>query len=519
MTSLTSRQEARPSVGRAEGIALGCVVTVFALVLGLWAVLVPPFEAPDEQAHFDTALHLATGDPWVGPGDQRYLRAVQAAAGEATADQTAFPPASRSTVQELRTADPGIDRGAVDQMTQHPPTAYVLQAVVLRLVGFEHLRWDHALLTLRLADAALVLPLPLLAWAAVRRITRSPRAAVVGAASVLAVPELASIAASVTNDALTYLLGGVVTAVLVRVLTGDRRHRVLVALGLALGALVLTKGTGLPAVPVVALALVLGPDAPPWGRRTVETLGTLLLAGGVGGWWWVRNLVVHHTLQPDGYAAIRPPQSFPPGEGPDLATFVDVSWGTVIRTFWGSFGSNASAALSPWLVVPVTLVTVGVVAVLAFRRGPARRAAVVLAVFPVLLLAGQTITSARAYLVTASVVGTQGRYLFPSLVALVVLSALAWRRLRTGRRRTGALPVALTAAALAMSCTGLVTAAARLVPGSGYAVWSEGAPGSTAIAASGVAALAVAVVALAALARTPASLPRGGLDGLAAEPR
>jgi hypothetical protein len=518
MPSRPTTQPDRPRVGRREGLTLGLVVAVFALVLGLWAVLVPPFQAPDEKAHFDTALHLAIGDAWVGPGDQRFLNAVQAAAGQAAAGTDAVPAASRATVQELRAAHPGFDVGAVDQMTQHPPTAYLLQAVVLRVVGFEHLRWDHALLALRLFDALVVLPLPVLAWAAVRRLTRSPRAAVVGAAAVLAVPELASIAASVTNDALTMTLGGLVTAVLVLALTGDRRPRVLLSLGIALGLLVITKGTGLPAVPVVALALLLGPGAPAWGRRLVETAGVLLLAGAVGGWWWVRNLVRYGTLQPDGYAAIRPPRSFPAGQGPDMLTFVDVSWGTVIRTFWGSFGVNAFAAMSPWLLVPLTLLTVGTVAVLAFRRGPARRAAVLLAVFPVLLLAAQTVTSIHGYLTTTSVVGTQGRYLFPSVVALIVLSAVAWRRLPLGARAFRVLPAVLATGAVVLAAVGLGTARVRLVPGVGYAVWSDAALGGIATGLLAVLALLTAVPMVIRVARMP-STPRTGADSQAHPPR
>ena len=74
---------ARQPVGGAERVALVLVVVAAAVLLGLWAVLVPPFQAPDEKAHFDSALHLALGDPWVAPGSQHVLAAVQAAAAEA----------------------------------------------------------------------------------------------------------------------------------------------------------------------------------------------------------------------------------------------------------------------------------------------------------------------------------------------------------------------------------------------------------------------------------------------------
>lgn len=506
-------------MGRPERLALTLVVAAFAFVLGLWAVLVPPFQAPDERAHFDSALHLAIGDPWAAPGEQHLLNAVQSAAGQAAAGTETVPPGTRPTIGELRTAHPGVDAEAVDQMTQHPPTAYLLQAAVLRAVGFEHLRWDHALLALRLFDAVLVLPLPVLAWASVRRLTRSPRAAVVGAAAIVATPELASIGASVTNDALTMLLGGVVTLFVVLTLTGDRRVRTLLALGVALGALVLTKGTGLPAVPFVGAALLLGPGAPRWGRRLLETVGTLLVAGVLGGWWWVRNLVLYGTLQPDGYASIRPPQPFPPGQGPSVLTFLDVSWGTLTRTFWGSFGGNASAALSPWIVVPLTVLTVGVIAGWAFRRAPERRTAVLLLVFPALLLAAQTLTSIQGYRTTTEVVGTQGRYLFPAIVALVAVSAVAWRRLPLRGRGREALPTVVTALAFAVAAAGLVTARVLLVPGSGSAVWSEAGPGSVAVAVLGGVAFLLAIASVVAVHRVPSERRTGAADTPPRPPR
>ncbi|MDP9735427.1 hypothetical protein [Curtobacterium sp. 260] len=84
-------------------------------------------------------------------------------------------------------------------MTQHPPTAYLVGALVLKAVHFAGLRWDHAVLVLRLVDVAAVTLLPLLTWASVRRLTRSPRAGLVGALALFGVPQLASIASSVST--------------------------------------------------------------------------------------------------------------------------------------------------------------------------------------------------------------------------------------------------------------------------------------------------------------------------------
>lgn len=444
-----------PAVTRREGLGVALLTAVFGLWLVLWALVVPVFQAPDEPAHFDAALHVATGGGWPAPGALHVSNAVVAAQQEQAAAAGSSDPATGastwSTTSELLAAHPG-DSATVNQMTQHPPTAYALDALVLRAVHHGSLRWDHAVLALRLFDALLVTPLALLAWAAVRRVTRSTRAALLAPLALFATPQLASIGASVTNDAPVLLLGGAVVWLAVRLLTGDLRLRTLVALGVVTAALVWTKGTGLPAVPFVGLvAVVAGAGVLPLARRLLRALVVLGTTAVLGSWWWLHNLATYHRLQPDGYAALRPPADFPPGEHPSVLHFADVSWGTIARTFWGSPGQRAQVSIGDLLTAVLTIVAVVVVVGWAFRRprsGPDTRAtAWCLAVLPLLLLALQTASSARAYLDTTQVAGTQGRYLFPALLALLVLSALAWRRLpRTaGGRRVLASGIAVVA--------------------------------------------------------------------------
>ncbi|MDR6571957.1 4-amino-4-deoxy-L-arabinose transferase-like glycosyltransferase [Curtobacterium sp. 320] len=449
------QSEPHPVVSRSEGLWVAVLTAVFGLWLVLWAIVVPAFQAPDEPAHLDAAVHVATGSGWPAPGTLHVSNAVQAAQRE----QVAGDSSTWSTVSELLAAHPG-DSTTVDQMTQHPPTAYVVDAVVLRVLHYGSLRWDHALVALRLVDALLVTPLALLAWASVRRVTRSPRAGLMGALALFATPQLASIGASVTNDALTFLLGGVVVWLATRLLTGDLRRRTLVGLGVALGLLVWTKGTGLPAVPFVAVvALVAGAGVVPFRRRVLRAAVALGVAAVIGAWWWLRNLWLFRTLQPDGYAAIRPDRPFPDGQGPSVWHFLDVSWGTLARTFWGSPGQRAQVSIGDLLTAVLTLVALVVLVGWAFRRGRTRRTAWTLAVFPALLLLLQTASSAKAYLDTTEVAGTQGRYLFPALLCLVVLSAVAWRRLPLPGRGTAVLPRMLAVALPAIGLWGLAVAA------------------------------------------------------------
>lgn len=164
--------------------------------------------------------------------------------------------------------------------------------------------------------------------------TRSPRAALGGGVALFATPQLASIASSVSNDAPVMLFGAVVTWLAARMLPGDLRRRTLVGLSLALAAIVWCKGTGLPAVPFVAVVvLVAGAGTLPLARRVLRTVVAMAVSGALGAWWWLHNLLSTGHLQPNGYEQYRPPKPFPPGEGPSLRTFLDVSWGTITRTF------------------------------------------------------------------------------------------------------------------------------------------------------------------------------------------
>ena len=463
--------EVHPRTAAWERVTIAVVTVAFAVWLVVWALVVPVFQAPDERAHVDATVQVALGHEWAPPGDLRILNAVMAAQQE----QASTPAAGWSTVTELLQRSPG-ESGTVDQMTQHPPTAYLVGAAALRVAHYGDLRWDRAVEVLRLVDVAWVAALPLLAWATVRRLTRSPRAALVGALALFAVPQLASIASSVSNDAPVMLLGAVVTWLATRMLTGDLRRRTLLGLAVALGALVWCKGTGLPAVPFVAVVVVAaGAGALPLVRCLGRAVVVLGVAGLIGAWWWLHNLVAYHHLQPNGYEQYRPPKPFPPGEHPSLLHFLDVSWGTITRTFWGSPGGGAQVSIGAVLTAVLTVVALGVVVGWGFRRGPELRAVLCLAVFPALLVAGQTWTSANAYLSTTFVAATQGRYYFPAVVCLVAISAVAWRRLPRSTRGRRLLATAIAAVSVVIGWYGLGVVGAWFWNGARGPLTAEGA--------------------------------------------
>lgn len=406
-----------PPVTRAERHTIAFLTVAFVAVCGLWAVLTPIYAVPDEHAHLNSSIRLTQGLTWPAPGDARLKPEVAGARAEGE-----IPAEDRSSFDELES-----DERGVDQMTQHPPLYYGFGATVLTIVDYEQRRADQALLALRLAGLIFVVPLPLLVWNSTRRLTRSPRAAIVAAAALFAVPQLAQVLGGVTNDGMTILWCSIVAWLTIRWMTGDRRLRVLVALGVVLGLALLTKGTALPFIPFTALVLLIWPRDAGLSRRCIQAFGALALAFVVGGWWWLRNIIVHGDLQPSGLAGTRETRPWEPGTGPDFVQYLDLLWSNMTVRFWGEFGL-LDYPLPEVLTDILSVVSVVVIAGYAYTRHPRRLQTIVLSLLPLLLVLMLVANTWRHFVRTQLPAGMQGRYLFVALVALIAVSAVAWMR-------------------------------------------------------------------------------------------
>lgn len=446
--------------------ALALVTALVVLTGGLWAALTPAFRAPDEPQHVNSVLRLAYGGGWPPAGEALVGPAVDAARDQAALATDvpgrhldregvpAFvgvpptPDAERGTVTggnaladplPPRTDTRHLDTTAVDQMTQHPPLYYAVAAGVLRATGLAEARWDLQLLALRLFDVILLAPLPLLAAAAVRRLSRSRSAALVAASFTLFVPQAGHILGSVTNDALVTLTGAATAYLCVRALTGDLRTRTAAALGAAVGLGLLTKVMAAFALPVVVAAYLLASG--PRGRRAAGAL----LAGGaafvVGGWWWLRNLLVLGTVQPVGI-----PDRFPEAESRGLWYFLRTVVTSLTRSFFGNFGWLELRL--PDAVFWTAAVVVAALCALAVLRGPARRATAVLLLQPAALWCGVLVNAWPDYAAHGWISAVQGRYLFAGLLALSAGVALGLLAL-LGPRLRRATPWVVAAAGLA----------------------------------------------------------------------
>jgi 4-amino-4-deoxy-L-arabinose transferase-like glycosyltransferase len=435
------------------------------LVAALWTVAVPAYRAPDEAAHLDLIVYLAEGHPYpdydgrffgneVGLDTDRYL--IVLTQPWPRFDAADAPPRDdRPDVDDLGGTKP--DKGArrydktragypyvYNQMPQHPPLYYLAMSSVLRaeralLPGDSLTSLDRELGLLRLANVLLITPLPLLAWATVRRLgVVDRRAGAVAALLPLCLPQFTHIGAAVNNDNLFTLLGAVLGWLLVGVGRGRRTWRTDVAVGVVLGLALLTKAFALMFVPWVVAAYLLCA----WTtRRWRATALMALLAGGVGAlvgaWWWIDNWIRYDQPAPTTESLTRTVQQRPPGFSADRVEFLWTFSGRMISHTWAWIGMGTPKFELPRSVVmsltEAALAAI-VVAVWTARRGLSperglRRWDAVLVSVPMVLV---TLFVARRawglYGTTGKFAFIQGRYLFGSLLGVVALVGIGASR-------------------------------------------------------------------------------------------
>ncbi|WP_322778613.1 DUF2142 domain-containing protein [Frankia sp. Cas4] len=434
------------------------VTGLFSLLLACWSVLVPQYHAPDEPNHVDAIMRLVQGDGWPRPGNAFVtadgVGAIAVSPFGSPADPydlTVDPVPERDAVARSarpawdRLANPGQPPGSIQQLVQHPPLYYWVNATILAAFpgGGDTLRWDVTIGLLRMISVAMVAPLPLLAYAATRRLHPSPLAATVAALTPFAVPQLVHIGSSVNNDNLLVLLGALVTVAVAHILTGDTSARTAGWTGLLTGLALLTKSFAVVLVAMVGAAYVIS-----WLRGARPSRSSIALCSfmiiGAGGWWWLVNIIRWGAFQP------RTP-GFPPGRyvGSDWTVYWSWMSQGLLGRWWGSIG---------WyevdLPLPLVLAASGVVAGLAAcavirTAGRRNRTNLVFMLWPTsALLVVVAVGAAMHVADTGHITGVSGRYLFTGFTGIAVLVGTGTATLRPRFARW--MPLALLTAAVGM---------------------------------------------------------------------
>ncbi|PWH13121.1 MAG: hypothetical protein DDG58_14630, partial [Ardenticatenia bacterium] len=328
-----------------EPLWLGIILALYLALGSLYAMLTPPWQAPDEPAHYNYVRHLAEHGrlPVLHFGDypHAYLEHLKAAR---------FPP--EMSIASLR------------YESWQPPLYYLLATPVYRL-------FQGNLVALRMLSVLLGAGVVVTAYRLLRSGFPSRSALALGAAAFVAfVPMHLAVSSSVNNDVLAELLIGLTAWYVLAGVAQPERHlgwRGQLLGGVLLGLGLLTKLTyyyvalplfalglgwrhrnlitvvrGYPVTWGVALLLAL-----PWYGRNVALYGWPDLLGK-----WHHDAVVIGQLRTADYLS---QVGWP--------AYLQHFFTTTFQSFWGQFG---------WMAVPMdarTYTLLGVLSALAAMGG------------------------------------------------------------------------------------------------------------------------------------------------------
>lgn len=382
-------------------LLLALILLTYAALGVLYALYTPPWQVPDEPAHYNYIRAIAEDGVLpvmeAGDYDQAYLDLLR---------DERFPP--DLPIEPLTYED------------HQPPLYYLLIAPV-------YLLFDGALLPLRLVSVALGVALLVIAYGLTCTLFPDrPFLAVATTALVAFLPQHVAMTAGVNNDALAEVIVGTALWMVVRI-----AKRSYWSLGLALGLAVLTKMTACVVLPVAILAMWLRTRRegrpPGWAAQVGQVL---LIAALLAGPWLVRNAAVYGWSDPLGLARHN---SVVEGQFRTAELLADCGWSgliaqflrTTFQSFWGQFGWMAVPFHPPIylaLLLPTGLLAAGFLGWLLDRRRPRL---VPVQADGLRLLAASALLTLVLYLVyNATFVQHQGRYLFPALIPLALGTAL-----------------------------------------------------------------------------------------------
>ncbi len=420
---------------------LGLIIAAYLILATAYAVITPPWQTPDEPAHYNYIRQLV---------EARSLPVLQAGDYQG------------SLLEDLKArkwpADASVD--ALRYEGHQPPLYYVLAAPVYALAHLV-LGTRGVVIALRMVSVLLGAVVVALAYVITRRaLPEMPVVALAAAGFVAFLPMHLAITAAVNNDTLAELILSAILLLSLERLLGRMRHRRFVIGGAVLvGLALLTKTTiYLPAVALPAAA-----ELGAWWRRNrfglgaaLGTLATLYFGALlISGWWFIRNMDVYGPSDPFGWTRhdtivfaqqLRMSQYM--AQTGLLRALREGAW-TVFQSFWGIFGWMGAPfpAGVYWLLAGLTaLAAVGLALLAASGRRP--RPALWLLVVPIVcVLAGLVGYNLKF-------VQFQGRYLFPALTPIAVFFALGLREV-TAREHERVLMALSVAAVFALALFGL----------------------------------------------------------------
>jgi 4-amino-4-deoxy-L-arabinose transferase-like glycosyltransferase len=481
------RASRRRGIGRPPLPLLALLIAVTLLGVA-WALVVPAFQAPDENSHFAYLQSLAERGDLPGDAGRNYRSTEQELASDAVnSDQTAQQLGTKSEWSK-RAYDRWRDQadalstpvrkdgGGVNPASSNPPLYYLSEVPAYKLADGGDL--FSRVTAARLGSLPFLLTTVIATWLLAGEVFGPNRVLQLASAAVPGLlPMMTFISSSVTPDSLLFALWSLALWLGARILRkGGGVLEIAVLLGVT-GLAVATKATSYALLP--AVVLVLGGTV--WRTRRVPRKAIMVVAAGVvafaiaaGGWYVVARLndrpaaaqITEGTRPADfnerefvGYVW----QFYLP-RLPFLEHYGPIDWPVTpyeiwVKQSWGAFGwlEVRWPRQVYWVFALVTAVVAAgaLVAILRRRRTVNLLLLAFFATVLASLLAGLHWNEYRIAEVDGALVN-QGRYLFPTigLAGLALGAALTVLPVRARPPALGAVLGAL--ATLQLFSLGLV---------------------------------------------------------------
>ncbi len=399
------------------------ILLAFVILSGVYSIITPLFEGPDEIWHFAFANHLANGGglpvfdaarpaTFLRNGAHPPTYYLLVAAIIAPIDRSDFP-----AEYHFNLANPLITQGA----TGTAPNLLIHTAR-------EDWPWRDTALAAHLARFVSIALNALALWGAwqiARRVLHDEQLAVWALAIAAFVPQFVYGAATINNDALaaattTWLLYAVLRWL------DDQSIRWTAITGVMLGLALLSKIGLIALLPVPALAIVLHALRNPhhsrqnWRRLLTQALIIYGIAFIIAGWWYIRNWSLYgDPLAWREWQALTGAGRVPPSIGDFIGDMIGL-----FGTFWIDFSLRVDRTWWPVFGM-ITLAAIAGLARRAIKREwplDWAKLLIALSVFALLL--------ASAVRYSLNIYNIHGRLLYPSLAAIGVVLALgfsAWK--------------------------------------------------------------------------------------------
>ena len=466
--------------------SLALLLAVVAVIGIGWALIVPPWQSPDEFDHFAYTQSLAENFSLPGNPHRQDDASDESTASTAVgAYATSFFPSSvppqwdPATERAYLQAENGphppsrSDGGGPNGAESNPPL-YYLYADIAYLADHDGTAFGRLYLT-QLWGVMLLIGTTIGAWLLAGEVFGRRRVLQLCCAAVTALLPMATfMSTSVNPDALLIMLWTFALWLGVRVIDRGANGRDVAALCAVIAAGILTKATSYALVGPAAIAVLLGVMRRPAGTRRrgllVSGAASLLLVVPVVGWLWFA-----HHLGRAGINAVGPSNTHPP----NLVNFLNYVWqfylprlpfaaparvtgGLPAYDIWfkgalGEFGW-LDVPLPGWVYAFAAAVTAFVIAwaIVIIARSWSRRIREIAGFFALTVVALLVLLHVSAYLL--AIVGggefLQGRYLLPLLGLVGLTVALVVRSIPPGGRTvaaTGILVGLLVLQAIALS--------------------------------------------------------------------